>query len=373
MLSRTFIRAMSSTIKSITDIPNLPRLYRSGELKPSTEEDLPSPNQQLNNKVCTFQGDITKIKCGAIVNAANTSLLGGGGVDGAIHRAAGEGLYDECETLNGCATGSAKITDAYDLPCEKVIHTVGPVYKGVQTSEPLLKSAYRTSLQLAVEYDCKTIVFPAISTGVYGYPSEAAAKAACREVYAFLRKPEGQKLDKVVFCNFLNKDVDVYAKILPYVYPAAPPPFRMFLIVPVSTVFPPTEDDLSHTGECDLGQSDAWKDEVPTQEQTPPKETYESGQAPKWGVTTETTVMPQSTEPVSPKVTASPQFPPASLKRSLEGEDQPASKKRREVSDADTLFEVDGRIPEIIPKESDSNLDVVVVRSSAPGEAGSSI
>ncbi len=219
---------MSSAIKSVTDIPNLSQLYRTGELKSSPEEDLASPSQELNDKICTFQGDITKLKCGAIVNAANNSLLGGGGVDGAIHRAAGERLYDECETLDGCATGSAKITDAYELPCDKVIHAVGPVYKGTKDSEPLLRSAYRTSLQLAVENECKTIAIPAISTGVYGYPSRAAARAVCREVYAFLKKPEGQKLDRVIFCNFLDKDVKAYAEFLPYVSTSVAPKLTKF-------------------------------------------------------------------------------------------------------------------------------------------------
>ncbi|KIW63112.1 hypothetical protein PV04_09988 [Phialophora macrospora] len=228
MLSRTWIRGMSSAVKSVTQIPTLSQLYGRGELKPSNEEDLPSPNQQLNNKVCTYKGDITRLECDAIVNAANRRLLGGGGVDGAIHRAAGPELLRECRTLNGCETGSAKITSAYNLPCKKVIHAVGPIYESIKESEPYLRGAYRTSLQLAADNDCKTIAFPAISTGIYGYPSKAAARAASREVYTFLRKPEGQKLDKVIFCNFLDKDVDAYAECLPI-------------------VFPPTKDDLSHT------------------------------------------------------------------------------------------------------------------------------
>ncbi|EXJ54003.1 RNA-directed RNA polymerase [Cladophialophora yegresii CBS 114405] len=219
---------MSSAVKSVAEIPTVSQLYRRGELKLSTEEDLPTPDQQLNNKVCTYKGDITKLECDAIVNAANSSLLGGGGVDGAIHRAAGPSLLRECRTLNGCETGFAKITDAYNLPCKKVIHAVGPVYDSIKESEPLLRSAYRTCLKLAVDNDCKTIAFPAISTGVYGYPSKAAARAASKEVYTFLRKLEGRKLDKVVFCNFLDKDVSAYAECLPI-------------------VFPPTEDDLSHT------------------------------------------------------------------------------------------------------------------------------
>jgi O-acetyl-ADP-ribose deacetylase (regulator of RNase III) len=210
---------MSSAVKSIADLPTVSDLYGKALLKPSTKEDLPMPNQQNNNKVCTYQGDITTLECDVIVNAANTRLLGGGGVDGAIHRAAGPGLLRECRTLGGCATGSAKITDAYDLPCKKVIHAVGPIYESIQESEPLLRGAYRTSLMLAVENDCKSIAFPAISTGVYGYPSRAAARAASGEVHAFLGQPEGEKLEKVIFCNFLDKDVNAYAECLPYVSP----------------------------------------------------------------------------------------------------------------------------------------------------------
>lgn len=173
------------------------------------------PNQAYTNKVCTLKSDITKLEVDAIVNAANASLLGGGGVDGAIHRAAGPSLLRECRTLGGCKTGSSKITDAYDLPSKKVIHTVGPVYDSDDKSEPLLRGCYRSSLQLASENGCRSIAFSAISTGIYGYPSTSAAYAAIDETLKFLQKPEGQKLDKVIFCNFLDKDVNAYAKIIP--------------------------------------------------------------------------------------------------------------------------------------------------------------
>jgi len=210
-----------SGLKGITSIPTLSQLYRTSALLASKKKDLPTPNAELNNKICTIKYDITKLEVDAIVNAANSRLLGGGGVDGAIHRAAGPKLLAECRTLKGCSTGSAKITDAYDLPCKKVIHAVGPIYDDDETSEPLLRGCYRTSLQLAVENDCKSIAFSAISTGVYGYPSKEASVAALTEVKQFLEQPNGQKIDKVIFVNFMDKDVAAYNESMPSVLPFA--------------------------------------------------------------------------------------------------------------------------------------------------------
>lgn len=164
-------------------------------------------------KLDIVKGDITKLKVDAIVNAANTSLLGGGGVDGAIHQAAGPKLLDECTTLNGCETGEAKITKGYNLPAKFVIHTVGPVWNGGNHKEDdLLASCYHNSLILAFENKIKTIAFPAISTGVYGFPLERAIKIAAKEVKAFLEN--NYSIEKVIFVCFDDDTYQSYQKVI---------------------------------------------------------------------------------------------------------------------------------------------------------------
>jgi len=155
------------------------------------------------------QGDITRLKVDAIVNAANRSLLGGGGVDGAIHRAAGPQLVEECGTLGGCETGEAKITAGYNLPARHVIHTVGPVWHGgTQDEDRLLADCYGNSLRLAVENNIKTIAFPAISTGVYRFPSERACNIAVKTVSEFLAQHPA--IEKVIFCCFDTATYKLY-------------------------------------------------------------------------------------------------------------------------------------------------------------------
>jgi O-acetyl-ADP-ribose deacetylase len=167
----------------------------------------------MKDKIEVQQGDITKCKVDAIINAANTSLLGGGGVDGAIHRAAGPQLLEECRTLNGCPTGEAKITKGYNLPAKYVIHTVGPVWNGGNNNEDkLLEDCYRNSLKLAVEYGVRSIAFPAISTGVYRFPLERASQIAVTEVSNFLKSNDS--IDKVIFVCFDERTYTVYKKIL---------------------------------------------------------------------------------------------------------------------------------------------------------------
>lgn len=163
--------------------------------------------------ITTTKGDITKLSVDAIVNAANTSLLGGGGVDGAIHRAAGHGLLEECITLNGCKTGQSKITKGYNLPAKFVIHTVGPIwYGGNEKERELLRSCYITALNLAKENGIKTIAFPAISCGVYHFPLEEACKIATDTVREFISTNDC--FEKIVFIDINDSIIDIYKKYL---------------------------------------------------------------------------------------------------------------------------------------------------------------
>ena len=160
-----------------------------------------------------LQSDITTLRVDAIVNAANTSLLGGGGVDGAIHRAAGRELLEECRTLGCCRTGQSKITEAYRLPCKKVIHTVGPVWRGGSHGEAqLLASCYDTALRLAASHHLKSIAFPCISTGVYGYPQREAAQIALNTIKHHLES--GLYTGEVILCCFLQEDYNIYRELL---------------------------------------------------------------------------------------------------------------------------------------------------------------
>ena len=172
-----------------------------------------SQNLVMLAKLNAVQGDITKLHVDAIVNAANSSLLGGGGVDGAIHRAAGPDLVHECRLLGGCKTGDAKITKGYRLPAKHIIHTVGPVWRGGTNGEPeLLAACYRRSVELAIANEAQTLAFPSISTGIFGYPIELAAPLAIATIRASLDGIDS--VQKVIFCCFSASDLKVYETAL---------------------------------------------------------------------------------------------------------------------------------------------------------------
>ncbi|KAK0275401.1 hypothetical protein LTR35_011103 [Friedmanniomyces endolithicus] len=211
----------------ISDIPTLADLYTSQTLHRSNDT-LPNATSKYNTQISLIRTDITTLATDAIVNAANDSLLGGGGVDGAIHRAAGPNLLRDCRRLNGCDTGDAKITDAHRLPCKKVIHAVGPIYDSASARragghEKLLASCYTRSLDLADGSGCRSIAFSALSTGVYGYPSGEAAETAIKAVKGWLEEDEGRagRMERVVFCSFLEKDERAYERLIPKFFPPA--------------------------------------------------------------------------------------------------------------------------------------------------------
>ena len=193
----------------------------SNQIKPIAQKQISAVNDNEEHVVTlsVLQADITTLDVDAIVNAANSRLLGGGGVDGAIHRAAGPELLAYCRTLNGCQTGDAKISPAFKLPCQYVIHTVGPVWHGGNRHEPeLLASCYKKSLDLAVQHNLSSIAFPSISTGVYGYPIEKAAHIAINTVQDYLQnsleKTAELSIHEVIFCCFSASDAAVYKQML---------------------------------------------------------------------------------------------------------------------------------------------------------------
>ena len=197
---------------------DLPLWWQTQE-DPRTLDSPPQPPlfpvyREINRKIRITKADITTLQVDAIVNAANKTLLGGGGVDGAIHAAAGRGLYEECASLQGCAVGQAKITSGYGLPARHVIHTVGP--RGEK--EPDLQKCYSACLDLCLRNNLRTIAFPCISTGVYGYPEEPAAKVALQTVRLWLER-HWREIDCVVFCTFMDSPWATYRKLMPRYFP----------------------------------------------------------------------------------------------------------------------------------------------------------
>ncbi|XP_059372848.1 ADP-ribose glycohydrolase MACROD2-like [Carassius carassius] len=203
----------------------------------ATEEE-EQKSFSLADKVSLYKGDITILEVDAIVNAANSSLLGGGGVDGCIHRAAGHLLYEECHSLNGCETGKAKITCGYDLPAKYVIHTVGPIARGNvgQFQRDDLESCYKCSLKLMKDNNLRSVAFPCISTGIYGFPNEPAAEIALKTVHDWIQSNQDE-IDRVIFCVFLETDYEIYKRKM-------------------SDFFSPDNDDHKNEKDASMDQDD---------------------------------------------------------------------------------------------------------------------
>lgn len=206
--------------KSLDSIP----VWSPSSVSDEGEQPRYPRNEKLDRKISLYSGDITKLEIDAIVNAANKTLLGGGGVDGAVHRAAGPKLKKECASLRGCETGRAKITCGYGLPAKHVIHTVGPMAAGGvgEQERQALRSCYRNSLEAAAapQAGARSLAFPCISTGIYGYPPELAVHEALATVREYLEE-HPEKLDRVIFCVFLPADKELYLKNLPLYFPGA--------------------------------------------------------------------------------------------------------------------------------------------------------
>jgi len=207
---------------TITDIPSLSEAYaaKDSPLRGiADDEQLYKPSKSINDRVSLWQGDITKLQVDGIQNAANSGLRGGGGIDGAIHRAAGPGLLKACKELGGCETGNTKVTTAFDLPSQFVLHTVGPVYSSSkkEACQEQLASCYATTLDLAKENGMKSLALCGVSTGVYGFPLRHATEIALKTTREFLEDNE-EAFERIVFCNFGQKDVDVYTELAPYYF-----------------------------------------------------------------------------------------------------------------------------------------------------------
>ncbi|ODN87141.1 LRP16 family protein [Cryptococcus wingfieldii CBS 7118] len=208
-------------IVTLKKLPTLQAQYDAGDLPALPEEGVPKYpfDKKLNERVTIWRGDITVLESDMIVNAANGSLLGGGGVDGAIHSAAGHKLLDECRTLNGAETGETKFTSAYDLPSKKIAHTVGPIYSSAERSAPLLASCYRSSLEGCRQYGGGSIGFSSISTGVYGYPVKDATHIALETTRKFLEQDD--TVTNVIYVVFSKRDESVYHELVPIYFPGS--------------------------------------------------------------------------------------------------------------------------------------------------------
>ncbi|ORX35230.1 hypothetical protein BD324DRAFT_631915 [Kockovaella imperatae] len=218
--TRNMSSRSSAENTSAKDIPTLHDLYAKDELQNSEEEDpVNSADEKLNSRISIWRGNIVHLQADMVVNAANKSLLGGGGVDGAIHRAAGPELLKECEGLGRAETGETKVTQGYRLPAKRVAHTVGPVYAKTKVDEKAaqLESCYRTSLELCAEHGGGVIGFSSISTGIYGYPIVDATRIALQTTRKFLETNEN--VTRVIYVTFSERDKGVYESLAPIYFP----------------------------------------------------------------------------------------------------------------------------------------------------------
>ncbi|GAA5954003.1 hypothetical protein JCM3765_000721 [Sporobolomyces pararoseus] len=245
----------------VQQLKNIKVMYEEGTTlvgwpQEEQEQVLYPYDEKLNEKVYIWKGDITTLEVDCIVNAANKSLLGGGGVDGAIHSAAGPSLRKECQKLHGADTGETKLTSGHRLPALHIAHTVGPIYSRIKKAEceKLLRSCYKGTLDLCVENGLKSVAFSGISTGIYGYPIEDAAKVACDEVRKFLQSEKGEKIDHIIFCNFRPVDVSSYVDNLPSYFP--PPP---------STSESPSKEETLNENSTTAMETDSTEQEQPEQ------------------------------------------------------------------------------------------------------------
>ncbi|GAA5978827.1 hypothetical protein JCM11641_003576 [Rhodosporidiobolus odoratus] len=236
----------------VTDIDSIRVSYEKHDLQGFPDaQDIVYPHKgELNDKLFLWRGDITLLAVDCIVNAAKKSLLGGGGVDGAIHRAAGSALYHECKTLDGAETGETKLTGGHRLPSKHIAHTVGPIYhRGKEAEcEEQLRSCYRGTLQLCAQNGLRTVAFSGISTGVYGYPLDDAASVACDEVRKFLEGTDGDKIDAVIFTVFRQIDVNPYLDNLPAYFPPPPSSEQSNPAAEADSAAPATAEKAVETG-----------------------------------------------------------------------------------------------------------------------------
>ncbi|KXJ25719.1 ADP-ribose glycohydrolase MACROD2 [Exaiptasia diaphana] len=293
----------------------------------SKPDECPFPfNEELNEKVSLWTGDITTLEIDAIVNAANQTLLGGGGVDGCIHRAAGPSLKQECRLLKGCETGQAKLTSGHKLPAKFVLHTVGPVGE----KEDKLESCYNSCLELCLKHEIRTVAFCCISTGIFGYPNEKAAEVALRTSRSWLEKNK-DAVDRIIFCLFMEVDIEIYQSLMmKYFPPTLPSP-------PSSPILSQTEGNDQH------------EDDIPEKASKKQKQDDENVQSQETTCSTRTVGIEQSTTHSPEKASEKPEQDEGNVKS------QETTCSTRTVGSEESTTPAPEKAPEK-PKQDDGNV-----------------